>query len=178
MSKKPTDQALKDYAFSFRTNDLVKLKCKNKDCPNNGECLGDSSVNDIVRAKESFWGNDNDPAPTSKQRQDKCMELLRDAYSKASNNFHFKVGKRVVCETGYLMIHGLSINNYASQANRKWKRCKFAVEKGLRDGCIRTIEKLTGKKLSYNKNNKLGTDEYRGRANSVMQLLLSSTCQI
>ena len=124
------DKTTKDRAFCVPI-DLSTSRCKSTCCLGQN-CVGDASISEISFTKESFWGIKEAPAPSTKQRHERIVEILKDALVQVESRFRFYVenktgNKREVCEGAYLVLIGLTQTTDVGQAPRMWKEIKKSV---------------------------------------------------
>jgi hypothetical protein len=101
-------------------------------CPYGGGCVQKTTINDLKALREKIWGCFNADAPTASQRKKFIEEILQASYTKHDNTFKFIAGGipgsyNLVCEAGYLILLGLSLNRNASQCSHQWKEAKNRV---------------------------------------------------
>ena len=103
-----SDQAMWDFAMkdpNILQEFLKNCKC-NCDGAIQGRCCRHVSCDEVGSLREFFWGNDPKSVPTRELRRKRMIEILRNAYNNCSKCFIFTVGKRAVCELGYLRLIG------------------------------------------------------------------------
>ena len=130
---KSTDNDLKVFAYDMTR--MGMLSCNPSVCKLGGNCVQNSTIADMRNMVNDFWGNFEDPAPSSKTRQLLILSILRSAYRPDSQEFHFYAGNKTsnnrrVCEAGYLILLGISNNPNASAAPRQWVHIKKYVKSG------------------------------------------------
>lgn len=147
--KRSSDFHLKENAFATPLMALSKLRCT-KSCEYDGLCMCRTSLSAIFALRLSFWGEENAPPPTSGQRRESILNILRDAYSINEKKLTFSVtdehasgGHIIVCELAFLQIVGLTVKSTLHEAPRQWRRCVASI----RLGCVQSKDeyKLTDK---------------------------------
>ena len=73
------------------------------------ECFQRSTIEEIMTLRDNFWKiNDKNVAPSRQQRKAMIFKLLTLSFDNILKEFKFFVGKRQVCEMGYLRILGIN----------------------------------------------------------------------
>ena len=70
--------------------------------------MEESTLRDIWDLRDKFWGDENQPAPSSGERSAKMIDLLKASFIEGSKSFAFflKSGRKI-CESSFLQILGL-----------------------------------------------------------------------
>ena len=130
---KSTDNDLKSFAFDLSRMGMVS--CNPSSCKLGGQCVQKTTIESMRHMVNDFWGNSEDPAPSSKTRHLLILNILKSAFRPDSEEFHFyatnyEKNNRKVCEAGFLILLGLSNNPNASAAPRQWTNLKKYVKSG------------------------------------------------
>ena len=132
---KSTDNDLKSFAFDLSRMGMVS--CNPSSCKLGGQCVQKTTIESMRHMVNYFWGNSEDPAPSSKTRHLLILNILKSAFRPDSEEFHFyatnyeKNNNRKVCEAaGFLILRGLSNNPNASAAPRQWTNLIKYVKSG------------------------------------------------
>jgi hypothetical protein len=132
--KKSNDEELKHKFATIPIHEFYNLKCNSKYCKYGGGCVGKTTQDQTKYLREKIWGAFEETAPTTKQRGELIKEILRSSYDNHNRDFKFIAGGeplnyRLVCESAYLILIGLSVDANASQCLGQWKTMKSIVIK-------------------------------------------------
>lgn len=127
-----SDSALKNYAFDMPRMSIGRC---NSDCGFGGNCVGQTTIDEMAAMVIDFWDESDCEAPSSQTRRLKVLNILRSGFKANDGTFEFYAGckekdNRRVCEAGFLILLGISNSPNASKAPGQWKRMKKYISSG------------------------------------------------
>jgi hypothetical protein len=136
-----SDEELRHYACTQPFNHLHAAQCARGNrgkCLHGERCCAKMEFGEIWEMRSNFWKFANQRAPTSSERSEQIMEMLKVFLDDVTMQFNFSVmkssGQRVhVCERAFMALLG-----YRSQSSQ-WRRCKEKVRHFARQNMVHEV---------------------------------------
>lgn len=62
------------------------------------KCIRKCKLEDLVKARQQFWGMQTDPSPNRAMRTNSVKKILKDVFDNSSKTFKYRIGDQTVCE--------------------------------------------------------------------------------